>query len=222
MQVSILFNQNKEFNLMTLNISYKELEQKIIDQEKVIKYQNVILSSIPALLFELSEDGEYIDLWAHDEDELAHSKELLLNRNVSEMLPAKASAIVMTAIKEAKDKGKSQGHVIQLETPNGKEWFELSTSSEQDNLSSQNYIMLSRNITKQKEAEIKGLEILAEIKILQGTIPICSYCHNIRGGDGDWERLERYISERSDANFSHGICPNCLPKAYLDAGIELK
>jgi len=47
-------------------------------------------------------------------------------------------------------------------------------------------------------------------------------CHNIRDGDGDWERLEKYISERSDANFIHGICPNCLPKAYLGAGIELK
>jgi len=207
---------------LALNLSYKELKQKIIDLEKVIKCQNVILSSIPALLFELSEDGEYIDLWAHDLDELAYSKEKLLGRNVSEMLPAKVSSIVMTAIKEAKDNGKSHGHVIQLDTSNGKEWFELSTNSEQGNLSSQNFIMLSRNITKQKEAEIKGLEILAEIKILQGTIPICSYCHNIRGGDGDWERLEKYISERSDANFSHGICPDCLPKAYLDSGIELK
>jgi hypothetical protein len=50
---------------------------------------------------------------------------------------------------------------------------------------------------------------LSHIKRLEGMIPICSYCHKIRNDDRQWERFERYISERTDAQFSHGICPTC-------------
>jgi GAF domain-containing protein len=50
---------------------------------------------------------------------------------------------------------------------------------------------------------------LAEVKRLQGMLPICSYCKKIRNDQNSWERLESYISEHSHATFSHGICPDC-------------
>ncbi|MFT4714552.1 MAG: hypothetical protein ACJAVI_000791 [Candidatus Azotimanducaceae bacterium] len=48
-----------------------------------------------------------------------------------------------------------------------------------------------------------------EIAQLQGIIPICSYCHSIRDDQGAWNQLEAYLSEHSEAQFSHGICPPC-------------
>lgn len=51
---------------------------------------------------------------------------------------------------------------------------------------------------------------IEEIKTLRGIIPICSYCHNIRTTGGAWNQLEKYISDHSEAQFSHGICPKCL------------
>jgi PAS domain S-box-containing protein len=60
---------------------------------------------------------------------------------------------------------------------------------------------------------------LDEIKTLKGIIPICSYCHNIRDEDGAWNRLEAYISKNSNAAFSHGVCPTCLVKARVEAGL---
>jgi response regulator RpfG family c-di-GMP phosphodiesterase len=55
-------------------------------------------------------------------------------------------------------------------------------------------------------------EALSRVKVLQGLLPICSYCKKIRN-DGDyWERVEDYISEHTDAQFSHGICPDCYEK----------
>lgn len=54
---------------------------------------------------------------------------------------------------------------------------------------------------------------LAEIKTLQGIIPICSYCHNIRDDKGAWDKVDAYISKHSEAEFSHGICPDCFKKA---------
>lgn len=55
---------------------------------------------------------------------------------------------------------------------------------------------------------------LVHINVLQGIIPICSFCHRIRNDKQSWEMLEKYISEHSEAKFSHGICPDCLKKNY--------
>lgn len=95
---------------------------------------------------------------------------------------------------------------------------------------SNNIIGLSvyvRDITERKQLEeerdklIKSLQdSLNEIETLQGIIPICSYCHSIRDDEGAWSRLEEYLSAHSDAKFSHGVCPKCLPKARADAGLD--
>ncbi len=55
---------------------------------------------------------------------------------------------------------------------------------------------------------------LDEIKTLNGLIPICSSCKKIRDDEGYWEEVETYISERSEAIFSHGLCPDCYKTLY--------
>lgn len=57
-------------------------------------------------------------------------------------------------------------------------------------------------------------EAQANIKVLSGLIPICSYCKKIRDDEGFWKQLESYVSEHSQAEFSHGICPTCLEQHY--------
>jgi DNA-binding response OmpR family regulator len=52
-------------------------------------------------------------------------------------------------------------------------------------------------------------EALGRVRTLQGLLPICSYCKRVRN-DGDyWQQVESYVSDHSDARFSHGICPDC-------------
>jgi len=55
---------------------------------------------------------------------------------------------------------------------------------------------------------------VAEIKTLRGFLPICSVCKKIRDDEGYWQRVEKYIQDRSDAKFSHGLCPPCARKLY--------
>jgi len=55
---------------------------------------------------------------------------------------------------------------------------------------------------------------LSEIKTLSGLVPICSNCKKIRDDQGYWNQIEKYIGERSNAQFSHGICPECAKKLY--------
>jgi len=57
-------------------------------------------------------------------------------------------------------------------------------------------------------------QALDEIKTLRGILPICSFCKQIRDEEGMWRRMEEYIHEHSDADFSHGICPDCMKKHY--------
>lgn len=51
---------------------------------------------------------------------------------------------------------------------------------------------------------------LREIRTLKGLLPICSSCKKIRTDTGEWMQLERYISQHSEAEFSHGLCPKCM------------
>lgn len=77
------------------------------------------------------------------------------------------------------------------------------------------------DITRRKEIEAereqlvtKLQEALEKIKTLKGIIPICASCKKIRDDKGYWNQLESYIEEHSEANFSHGICPDCVQKLY--------
>jgi response regulator RpfG family c-di-GMP phosphodiesterase len=63
-----------------------------------------------------------------------------------------------------------------------------------------------------KNSELKAA--LARIMHLEGLITICMYCKQIRNESDSWEQLEKYITEHSEARFSHGICPKCVKEHY--------
>lgn len=55
---------------------------------------------------------------------------------------------------------------------------------------------------------------ISEIKVLSGILPICMHCKKIRDDHGQWHQMERYVSKQTDAEFSHGICPECRETIY--------
>jgi len=63
---------------------------------------------------------------------------------------------------------------------------------------------------------IELTDALANIKQLKGLIPICASCKKIRDDQGFWNDVEAYIGQHSEAEFSHGICPDCTKKLYPD------
>jgi PAS domain S-box-containing protein len=75
------------------------------------------------------------------------------------------------------------------------------------------------------EEEKSGLIIelqnaLAQVKKLSGFLPICASCKKIRDDSGYWHQVERYVTEHSEAEFSHGICPDCIRKLYPEIADE--
>ncbi len=89
-------------------------------------------------------------------------------------------------------------------------------------------VIVFHDITERKRAEDKSQrysaelekknhelrEALANVKQLTGMLPICAYCKNIRDDKGYWSQVESYISDHTQAVFSHGMCPDCEKKQY--------
>ena len=75
----------------------------------------------------------------------------------------------------------------------------------------------------EKESLLQELqETYNKLKKLSGLIPICSHCKKIRDDSGYWNQVEKYISDHSDAVFSHGICPDCLKELYPEFVLKKK
>lgn len=64
-------------------------------------------------------------------------------------------------------------------------------------------------VTRRREKE-------AQVKTLEGLLPICAGCKNVRDDEGYWKQIESFVEEHSSARFSHGLCPNCLEELYPD------
>jgi PAS domain S-box-containing protein len=82
-------------------------------------------------------------------------------------------------------------------------------------------VHVARDITKQKTAEEERDRLIAQLQqalstvhMLSGILPICSACKKIRDEQGEWRPLESYIMKHSEAEFSHGICPECMSRLY--------
>lgn len=82
-------------------------------------------------------------------------------------------------------------------------------------------VIAFHDITQRKQAEqererliLEHLDALSKIKTLSGMLPICSSCKRIRDDAGYWTQIETYLNEHSEAEFSHGMCPECAEKMY--------
>lgn len=82
-------------------------------------------------------------------------------------------------------------------------------------------MQIATDFTKRKKIEDEREQLinqlqkaLAKIKILSGFLPICASCKKIRDDKGYWNKIETYIQNHSEAEFSHSICPDCAEKLY--------
>ncbi len=74
---------------------------------------------------------------------------------------------------------------------------------------------MARNAQAEMEKMLGELQAaLEKVKLLSGFLPICASCKKIRDDNGYWQQIESYIRDHSEAEFSHGICPDCAKKLY--------
>jgi len=89
--------------------------------------------------------------------------------------------------------------------------------------------LAQQEIERRKQVEMENQRLidelrqaLSEVKTLRGFLPICASCKKIRDDEGYWQQIEKYIQERSEAKFSHGICPECADHLYPELKLNQK
>lgn len=83
------------------------------------------------------------------------------------------------------------------------------------------YVLVARDVSEKKKAEAEKEKLIDElrdaldnVKTLSGLIPICARCKKVRDDQGLWNQIESYVSQHSDALFTHGVCPDCMHELY--------
>lgn len=139
--------------------------------------------------------------------------------DVSRALKAEAAfaaipIIFLTAMNsfEGELEGLSAGGIDYVAKPVNLELLKLRVHNHLQLKRQSDLLREQRDLLSRQKNELETA--LARIKRLEGTISICMHCKSIRKEDASWEMLEKYISDNSDAFFSHGICPDCLAAHY--------
>ena len=130
--------------------------------------------------------------------------------------------------KEVEEKGAVKDFEVTLRKMDGTEIDCLITAtvrrSREDGILS--YQGIIRDVTERKRAQeerekliIELQDALGRVKTLSGLLPICSHCKKIRDDTGYWNRIETYVRARTEAEFSHSICPACAKKYYPEMNL---
>lgn len=204
----------------------KEAEKNLLESKQ--RYERLI-NTIPCALYDyvLWPDGQSrftyispqcIDIFEYDADRIIKDTDLLWNMVYSEDLERLRQED--WAANQARKFFQSEIRII---PPSGSmKWIQLTSKPSTEKVDSQNiWSGVILDITKRKKAEEERNQLVAElqhalakVKTLSGFLPICASCKKIRDDKGYWNQIESYISRHSEAEFSHGICPDCAKKLY--------
>jgi len=193
----------------------KKAKEEIRSNNRMI---HTLFNATDDAMFLIDEDGTLLAFNKALSNRLSKDTEELLGMCVYNFLPSDLAMLRKKWIEHVILSGKP----IRFEDKRDGVWLEnIIYPIFSKNAPTTMLAIFSRDITARKhyvqerENLIERLQdYVSKIKTLSGLIPICSSCKRVRGDDGYWGQLEVYISDHSDAEFSHGLCPECAKKIY--------
>ena len=182
------------------------------------RYRSLV-DNVQDLLCELDGEGRYLYVSQNYAAVLGYELGALLGRNAFELVHPDDLAATTAIFNSPEGEGRS---VFRYRHQNGEwRWMESTGKAYTTDEGESRGVVISRDITDRKlgEADRESHIILLQhaldnIKTLRGLLPICSHCKKIRDDQGQWHTVETYVKDRTEADFSHGICPDCLNKHY--------
>lgn len=140
-------------------------------------------------------------------------------RKLTDFLTPSARAEFPDYLKRVRDRGQDSGYMLVVGRRHEKRIWLYRNLLVFENGYAPYVVGHATDVTEQKKVEyqlqstLKDLQkALAEVRTLKGLLSICAWCKRIRTQAGEWTDLESYVSAHSEANFSHGVCPDCLPR----------
>lgn len=129
----------------------KQVEERLRETQSELQ---ATLSALPDLLFEFDASGHYLSAHSQDPDSLILPVDEMIDKSVTEVLPADAAQAYLKAFAEAHERGRSHGIQYSLDTPTGKRWFELSVAKKPtEPWKDERFIAIVRDISERKKAE---------------------------------------------------------------------
>ena len=193
----------------------KRIEQALRDSEERFR---VALKDAPVVVF--NQDRELRYTWINST--LAWAQQNPLGYTDEEMVGGEEGARLTSIKRHALESGIGCRSEVSVTFQGELHYFDLKVEPLRD---AQNQIIgitcscSDITVIKQGAAERERLirelqDALAQVKVLTGLLPICASCKKIRDEQGRWNSVEKYIRERSTAEFTHGICPDCARRLY--------
>jgi PAS domain S-box-containing protein len=204
----------------------QELAAPAMDLERLrkkVEILEIVLGASSDPIFSILEDGTYRYVNLAFSSHFDRSPEELIGRRIYDIFPAEEADRRMVVVRRAFATGETI--VFDVRVPMAREndrFFITSVKPITDSAGKvASVVCISKDITERKRAEedreklIQDLKsALAEVRALSGLLPICADCKRIRDDNGSWTQIERYIRDHSEAEFSHGLCPDCAERLY--------
>lgn len=187
----------------------QEREKRKAAEESLKQHKGMLkiaLKEMPVIIYATDKDGSIIFFNREFEKISGYTgKDILLNPEVTELLVFDGNGSLQTQDEVQRE--------WSFKSKDGtKKTIVWSKASQYFPISGWESWRVGVDITELKEA-------LTRVKVLSGLLPICASCKKIRDDEGYWNQIESYIRDRSDADFSHGICPECKEKLYPELNL---
>jgi len=205
----------------------KKVEEEIKHHAKFLK---VLIDAIPYPLFYKDRQGRYLGCNRAYEKFYGRLRDQLVGKTVYDIAPKELADVYNEADNELFTHPGIQMYEAHVQSTDGvmhdvifhKATFEGQDGAIDGLVGAIVDITEHNHIAWERERLIKELQsAISQIKTLRGIVPICSHCKKIRDDKGYWQMVEKYVSAHSDAEFSHGICPECIDKLYPEYSAAL-
>lgn len=190
---------------------------------KQIEILEVVLGESTDPIFNILEDGTYRYVNLAFSSHFDRRPEEVIGRRIFDIFPHEEAEKRMTVVRRAFATGETI--VFDVRVPMAREedrYFITSVKPLKDATGKVcSVVCISKDITDRKRIERDREQLiqeltaaLAKVKTLSGLLPICASCKKIRDDRGYWTQIECYIRDHSMADFSHGLCPDCVDGLY--------
>jgi PAS domain S-box-containing protein len=189
--------------------------------QRLLERWRAVFENVPYVITDFDRDGRVLITNSFPGQKLSE----VVGRIVYDIVPEHLHAGLRRCIEQVFESGETaaiESHIV----TDRESWWITRFVPVRENGRVVSVVAIGTEITARKLAEnererliVELREALDKVETLSGLLPICASCKNVRDDQGYWRRIEGYISERSGAEFSHGLCPACAVElhAQLDA-----
>lgn len=204
---------------LSLNIKQRKKNYNILrDAKQKLDLINTMIESTPDAVFIKDKQGRYIFVNPPAAVIFGKSAEDIIGKTAKDLFPVSVAQEMVDSDNMVLSSARTVTYEKLYTAPNPPKQMLVTKGPMYDNNGKINAIFaVARDITDLKHLQeeisdkvVKLEAALSTVRLLEGIIPICSYCKKIRDDEKSWHQMENYISSHSEAKFSHGICPECF------------